>query len=81
MSYPWYVAGMKISVSLPDEDVEFLDEYAKTQGFESRSAVVRSAVRILKSSKLGDAYADAWKEWADSDESEAWDAVAADGLT
>ena len=58
-----------------------LDEYARTEGFESRSAVVHSAVRILKSSKLGDAYGDAWKEWADSDESEVWDAATGDGLT
>ena len=29
---------MKISVSLPDEDVEFLDEYAKSPGIGSRSA-------------------------------------------
>ena len=30
---------MKVSVSLPEEDVEFLDEYAASQG-GSRSAVV-----------------------------------------
>ena len=46
---------MKISVSLPDEDVEFLDSYALNQGYESRSAVVHTAVRMLRSSKLGDA--------------------------
>lgn len=71
---------MKISVSLPDEDVEFLDEYAKAQGYESRSAVVRTAVRILRSSKLGDAYAGAWQEWEDSGEAEVWDSAAGDGL-
>lgn len=71
---------MKISVSLPDEDVEFLDEYAKTQGYASRSAVVHTAVRILRSSKLGDAYAGAWQEWEDSDEAEIWDRTAGDGL-
>ncbi len=71
---------MKISVSLPDEDVEFLDEYARVQGFESRSAVVRTAVRILRSSKLGDAYAGAWQEWEDSGEAEIWDNAAGDGL-
>ena len=71
---------MKISISLPDEDVEFLDDYAKTQGYESRSAVVHTAVRILKSSKLGDAYAGAWQEWEDSREDEVWDKAAGDGL-
>jgi Arc/MetJ-type ribon-helix-helix transcriptional regulator len=71
---------MKISVSLPDEDIEFLDEYARTQGYASRSAVVHTAVRILRSSKLGDAYSDAWQEWEDSGESEIWEPVASDGL-
>ena len=72
---------MKISVSLPNEDVEFLDEYAETQGYASRSAVVHTAVRILRSSKLGDAYAAAWQEWKDSDEAEIWDTASGDGLT
>ena len=65
-SYFGYAEGMKISVSLPVEDVEFLDNYAESQGYGSRSAVVHSAVRMLRSSKLGGAYADAWNEWADS---------------
>lgn len=71
---------MKISVSLPDEDVEFLDAYAQTQGYESRSAVVHTAVRILRSSKLGDAYADAWAEWEESGEGELWENATSDGL-
>ena len=29
---------MKVSVSIPDEDVEFLDNYTKTHKIESRSA-------------------------------------------
>ena len=78
--YLWYDPGMKISVSLPDEDVEFLDSYAQTQGFESRSAVVHTAVRMLRSSKLGDAYADAWREWEESDDSGLWDQTTAGGL-
>lgn len=72
---------MKISVSLPDEDVEFLDTYAQSQGFESRSAVVHTAVRMLRSSKLGDAYADAWREWEETGNAEVWDVAATDGLS
>jgi Arc/MetJ-type ribon-helix-helix transcriptional regulator len=71
---------MKISVSLPDDDVEFLDNYAESQGYESRSAVVHAAVRMLRSAKLGDAYADAWGEWEESDEAELWDKTTSDGL-
>jgi len=53
---------MKVSVSLPDEDIEFLDAYAESQGFASRSAVVHKAVRLLMASELGAAYEDAWQD-------------------
>ena len=78
--YRWYDQSMKISVSLPDEDVEFLDSYAQSHGFNSRSAVVHTAVRMLRSSKLGDAYADAWREWEESGDAALWDKTTSDGL-
>jgi Arc/MetJ-type ribon-helix-helix transcriptional regulator len=71
---------MKISVSLPTEDVEFLDEYAKAQGYASRSAVVHTAVQVLRLSRLGDAYADAWREWKDSGHVEVWEPAASDDV-
>ncbi len=71
---------MKLSVSLPNEDVEFLDEYARTQGYDSRSAVVHRAVRLLRSTELGEAYAEAWSEWSQSGEADVWDAAVGDGL-
>ena len=71
---------MKLSVSLPDEDVEFLDKYAQTQGYGSRSAVVHKAVRLLRASELGVSYANAWQEWSDSADADAWDLVVGDGL-
>ena len=43
---------MKLSVSLPAEDVEFLDQYARSLGARSRSAVIRRAVRLLRASEL-----------------------------
>jgi Arc/MetJ-type ribon-helix-helix transcriptional regulator len=71
---------MKVSVSLPEDDVEFLDAYAQSQGIESRSAVVHKAVRMLRVSELGEAYEQAFTSWDDEGEAAAWDAVAADGL-
>lgn len=71
---------MKLSVSLPDEDVKFLDDYAKQLGIDSRSAVVHRAVRLLQASELGPAYEAAWEEWAAGD-ADAWDATVADGLS
>jgi Arc/MetJ-type ribon-helix-helix transcriptional regulator len=71
---------MKLSVSLPDEDIEFLDAYAREQGVASRSAVIHQAIRLLRASELGPDYARAWDEWADSDDGEAWESAVADGL-
>jgi len=71
---------MKLSVSLPEEDVEFLDEYAKSHGFTSRSAVVQKAVRLLGRAQLEDAYVAAWSEWDGSEDAELWNQTVADGL-
>ena len=71
---------MKLSVSLPDEDVEYLDAYARTQGLESRSAAVHKAVRLLRASELGAAYEAAWKDWVESDDGSLWDSATGDGI-
>lgn len=70
---------MKVSVSLPDEDVDFLDKYRRTQGFESRSAVVHRAVRLLRTVESAAAYEDAWQEFSASGDEETWEAAIGDG--
>jgi Arc/MetJ-type ribon-helix-helix transcriptional regulator len=72
---------MKVSVSLPDDDVAFLDTYARTQGYPSRSAALHEAVRLLRATQLGSAYEDAWQEWAESGEAETWEVATGDGLS
>ena len=71
---------MKLSVSLPDDDVQYLDEYARAQRLESRSAALHKAVRLLRASELGSAYEDAWTEWAESEDDGLWGTVVDDGL-
>lgn len=71
---------MKLSVSMSDDDVEFIDQYATDHGVDTRSAVVQRALSLLRSSELGDDYAAAWDEWDGSD-ADAWEATAADGVT
>lgn len=71
---------MKVSVSLPEEDVRYLDSYARERGIESRSAVLHRAVRLLRASELGADYSEAWSEWAASGDADAWDAVTGDGV-
>ncbi len=69
---------MKVSVSLPDEDVEFLDSYAQAQGLPSRSAVLHKAVRLLRGAELAPAYEDAFVAWDESEDSADWDITAGD---
>jgi len=71
---------MKISVSLPEEDVQFLDTYSLHQRLGSRSAAMHKAVRLLRSAELGNAYEDAWTQWDATPEAVAWDSTTADGL-
>jgi Arc/MetJ-type ribon-helix-helix transcriptional regulator len=71
---------MKVSVSLPGEDVEFLDAYAQAQGLGSRSAVLHKAVRLLRGTELTAAYEDAFVSWDESEDATAWDRAAADNV-
>lgn len=71
---------MKLSISLPEEDVVLLDEYARVSGLRSRSAAVQHAIRLLKHADLEQEYTAAWQEWESSGERAAWDATSADGL-
>ncbi len=71
---------MKLSVSLPHGDVEYLDAYALAQGHKSRSAAVHEAVRALRATELGGAYEDAWEVWESAGEAGAWESATDDGL-
>jgi Arc/MetJ-type ribon-helix-helix transcriptional regulator len=70
---------MKVSVSLPEADVAYLDAYARTQGLESRSAVIHQAVRLLRANELSDAYEDAWQDWDNEPDSKLWETTIVDG--
>jgi Arc/MetJ-type ribon-helix-helix transcriptional regulator len=72
---------MKMSVSLPEEDVEFLDAYVRDRAAGSRSAALHEAVNLLRAAQLASAYEDAWASWESSDDAELWDSAAADGLS
>ena len=70
---------MKVSVSLPAEDVEFLDDYARNHRIASRSATLHRAIRLLRASELAQDYAEAFTQWED-DGNQLWDSTVADGL-
>lgn len=79
MCYPGSMPRMKLSVSIADEDVDFIDRYADQHGVGTRSGVVQRALNLLRAVELGDDYAAAWDEWSAGD-ADVWDTVVADGL-
>lgn len=74
------MSGMKLSISLPEEDVAALDRYAQAVGLPSRSAAIQRAIRLLSDPELEDAYAAAWDEWDASGEAATWEDTTADGF-
>jgi Arc/MetJ-type ribon-helix-helix transcriptional regulator len=72
---------MKVSVSLPPADVEFLDDYVHGRSGTSRSGAVHAAIALLRRESLEDEYAQAWAEWDASGENQVWEMVAADGVS
>lgn len=71
---------MKVSVSLPDDDLAFLDQYVRKSGLESRSAALQKAVRMLRTSELRQAYAAAWEEFDPAGDAALWETTIGDGL-
>jgi antitoxin MazE9 len=71
---------VKLSVSLPEEDVATLDEYAQSSGLPSRSAALQHAIHLLRHVDLEQDYASAWDEWESSGDQALWEATAGDGL-
>jgi len=66
----------KLSISLPDDDLVFLDEL----NADSRSAAIHAAIELARALSLVDDYTAAYDEWVSSGEAEVWEAVVGDGL-
>lgn len=71
---------MKVSVSLPEVDVAYLDAYASEHAIGSRSAALQHAVKALRAVSLKDDYEAAFDEWAAGEDAEPWERTAHDGL-
>ena len=69
---------MKVSISLPDKDIAFIDRQIADHGEPSRSAVIRKALRRLRADSLKKAYLQRWSEWDEEDD--IWDVTVGDGL-
>ncbi|MBD2595143.1 CopG family transcriptional regulator [Nostoc spongiaeforme FACHB-130] len=66
----------KLSISLPLNLVEFIENYKLNKGCKSRSQVIEQALELLRNQELEEAYRQASAE-IDS----AWDVTIADSLT
>lgn len=70
---------MRVTVTLSDDYVEFLDRYAADHAMESRSDVVQRALLLLRTNELDEDYTAAWDDW-DASGGDAWDCAVGDGL-
>lgn len=70
------MTNAKVSLSLSEGDIAFLDLETLSGRYASRSAAVQDAVRLLRESRLADAYAEAFADGYD----DVWDAADTDGL-
>jgi Arc/MetJ-type ribon-helix-helix transcriptional regulator len=70
---------MKLSISLPDEDIEFVDRLVSTRPSSNRSSILHAAIVALRDQHLAQEYRQAAAEWADGD-GPAWEAVTGDGV-
>ncbi len=66
---------MKLSVSLPESECEYLDQCVEDGLYPSRSAVLLRALRLLRSADLGAMYGEAIAEWEQSSDGSDWDSI------
>jgi Arc/MetJ-type ribon-helix-helix transcriptional regulator len=72
--------AVKIRLTLPAEDVAFIDEYAARAGAGSRSAALQAAIGLLRAAELEAEYREAFGEWDGSGDAVLWDHATEDGL-
>lgn len=73
------IGSVKLSISLSDDEVAFIDRCIARDLADSRSAVIQQALARLHTDTLTDAYASAWDEWSSAD-GELWDETVTDGV-
>jgi antitoxin ParD1/3/4 len=66
----------KFSISIPDQQFDFIEKFRKDNKFKTRSEVIKAALELLQQSQLEIYY----KE-ANSEISKDWDITVGDGLS
>ncbi|MGH8635156.1 MAG: hypothetical protein ACRET7_13630 [Burkholderiales bacterium] len=65
----------KLSISIPESSLEFIEMYRKKHALKSRSHVISTAIDMLREREFEVAYRDASREY-----DPAWDVTNSDGL-
>jgi Arc/MetJ-type ribon-helix-helix transcriptional regulator len=71
---------MKVSVSLPGDDLAYLESQIANGRYATRSAAMHAAIKSLRTRDLEAQYAEAARDWAESGDQAAWGSTVADGL-
>ena len=71
---------MKVSISLPEDEVRLLDELVERHKLSTRSAGARRALKALRSEQLAAEYEACFSDPQFGERSDLWDATVADGL-
>jgi Arc/MetJ-type ribon-helix-helix transcriptional regulator len=71
---------MKLSVSVPEEQIERLDRIVEARGLASRSAAIQEGIELLIHDSLVAEYKSAFREWTDAGEGTTWESTVNDGL-
>lgn len=71
---------MKVSISLTERQLEFIDEKVERGVYASRSAAMAAAIRRLQERDLVREYAEEYEGLRASGEIEMWDSTLMDGL-
>jgi metal-responsive CopG/Arc/MetJ family transcriptional regulator len=69
----------KLSVSLPEADVQTLDAYVVAHAV-TRSAAIQKAIGLLREQSLLEQYDAVMDQWAQSADAADWDATTGDAL-
>ena len=71
---------MKVSVSITDDDLGFIESQVAEGRYPTRSAAMHAAIKSLRARDLEAQYAEAAREWQASGDQAAWDVTVGDGL-
>jgi len=71
---------VKISTTVTEFDLAFLEKYTAQHGLPSRAAGFHAAIKALRELELQQQYLEADEEWYTSGEAEVWECVSGDGI-